>query len=53
MLLNGYRVSVSGDEKFWKIDVVMVTHVVNVLNATKLYTLNGKLHVKYILLFSH
>ena len=39
MLLNGYKVSVSGDEKLWKIDVVMVTQVVNALNATEKFTL--------------
>lgn len=38
LLLNGCRVSVWGDDKFWKWVVVMVRNTVNALNATGLYT---------------
>lgn len=37
ILLNGYRVSVRGDEKFWKKILVMVD-IMNVINAIELYT---------------
>ena len=35
--LNGYRVSIWDDEKFWRWIVVMYSSV-NILNATELYT---------------
>lgn len=37
MLLNGYKVSVWGDKKFWKQTVVIVAHIVNAINAPELY----------------
>ena len=34
-MVNGFRVSVGEDDKFWKWMVLMVAQHVNVLNATK------------------
>ena len=38
VIFNRYRCSVWDDLKFWREIVVMITHCVNVLSDTELYT---------------
>jgi hypothetical protein len=37
LLFNGYNVSVWGDKKVLERDMVMITQIMSVLNATELY----------------